>query len=379
MFVGRPWNKVSLLRLGSSLLVCFGVSSLVPLLLSVWIGSCFFSTADLKEPDRIARAIVSQTNSNSPMVTKLAALASADQRDTLRQTSIPTPINETNPAVQVLTNLLNRALLDPSYHGREALQGLSLSESTTRLLSEAATESSKLRLNRMILQDAFPGAIRPIRHAKELPPAQAKSYLFMSANLALQIGFFWILATFLRDEGLTWSQFLRGSSPEPARSVGLGIGVGVGSTLILLGVSALSTWIWTHLDHTPKLQQPLQVFQQAAGLPEKLFFTYLAVVGAPFFEEVFFRGLLYTALRQFGYQRVALILSAVIFGLIHLDKEKFLPLTVFGLILVAVYEHTRTLIAPILTHATFNFINLTLFLSQDAIRNLLKRIPLTTP
>ena len=379
MFVDRPWNKISLLRLGSSLLVCFGVSSLVPLLLSAWIGSSVFSTADLKEPDRIARAILSPTNSNSPFVTKLAALASLAERETLHRTPIPTPINETNPAVQVLTNLLNRALLDPSFHRREALQGLSLSENTTRLLSDSATNGANLRLNRMILQDAFPKAFQPIRHAKELPPAQAKSYLFMSANLALQIGFFWILATFLRDEGLTWSQFLRGSALEPARSVGFGIGVGIGSTLILLAVSALSTWIWTHLDHTPKLQQPLQIFQQAAGLPEKLFFTYLAIVGAPFFEEVFFRGLLYTTLRQCGYRQVAWILSAVIFGLIHLDKEKFLPLTVFGLILVAVYEHTRTLIAPILTHATFNLINLTLFLSQDAIRNLLKRNPLTTP
>lgn len=379
MFVDRPWNKVSLLRLGSSLLVCFGVSSLVPLLLSAWIGSSFFSTADLKEPDRIAHALVSQTSSNSPLVTKLAALASPEDRETLRRTSIRTPISETNPAVQVLTNLLNRALLDPGLRSREALQGLSLSESTTRLLSEPATEGSRLRLNRMILQDAFPKALQPIRHSKELPSTQAKSYLFMSANLALQIGFFWILATFLRDEGLTWSQFLRGSAPAPLRSVGFGIGMGVGSTLILLMVSALSTWIWTHLDHTPQLQQPLQIFQQAAGMPEKLFFAYLAIVGAPFFEEVFFRGLLYTALRQFGYRRVAWILSAVIFGLIHLDKEKFLPLTVFGLILVAVYEHTRTLIAPILTHATFNLINLTLFLTQDAIRNLLKQHPVTTP
>lgn len=376
MFVDRPWNKISLIRLASGLLICLGVSSLLPLLLGSWIGTSVFSSSDIKDPDPVVEAILLRSNSPPALHRILASLASPEQLNTLKKSNPVGKSEPTNAVALVLTNVLNRALADSRLRSPDILKEPALSDSTREMAKAATTDLDQLRLNRLILQDTFPGAFRAITHRKELAANSARSYQFLAANLALQIGLLWVMTLFLRDEGLSWGQFLRGSAERPLESIPFAIGVGIASTALLLAVSAFSTWVWSLLDHAPQVQQPLLILQQSSGMLEKLFFTYLAIAGAPFFEEVVFRGILYPALRQWGWIRASWIVSAVLFGLIHFDREKFLPLTLFALILIAVYQRTRTLIAPIVTHASFNLINFVLFVNQDAIRHALKQSPI---
>lgn len=154
------------------------------------------------------------------------------------------------------------------------------------------------------------------------------------------------------------------------------IAAGAVSTVAMLALSGLSTWLLTLFDHAPRLQQPLVILQQARAPLEKFFFAYVALLGAPFFEETVFRGILYPALRQFSNPRFACLVSAGVFGLIHGDIEKFLPLALFGVILVRVYERTGTLVAPMLTHACFNSINFALFLHQESLQTTVQNPPL---
>jgi membrane protease YdiL (CAAX protease family) len=375
VFVDRPWNKISLIRLASGLLICFGVSSLLPLLLSSWIGSSWFSVSEIKDPNPIVEAILLRSNAPPALHRVLASLAEPDQISSLRKPSTSLGMTESNAVPSLLTNILSRALVDPRLRNAELLQEIAASDATRRSVQNATSELDQLRANRLVLQEGFPGALRSLTHRQELSYQSVRSYQFLTANLALQIGLLWVMTLFLRDEGLSWGQFLRGSADRPLASLPFAIGVGVGSTVLLLAVSAFSTWVWSLFDHAPQIQQPLLILQQSSGLVDKLFFTYLAIAGAPFFEELYFRGVLYPTLRQWGWKRGAWILSAALFGLIHFDREKFLPLTLFALILIAVYQHTRTLIAPIITHATFNLINFVLFVNQDAIRQAFKRSP----
>ena len=64
------------------------------------------------------------------------------------------------------------------------------------------------------------------------------------------------------------------------------------------------------------------------------------VVGAPFFEELFFRGVLLRSLaRLFGNflgwvgPALAMIVTGVLFGLAHAESLQLLGLAVFGVIL----------------------------------------------
>lgn len=89
------------------------------------------------------------------------------------------------------------------------------------------------------------------------------------------------------------------------------------------------------------------------------------VVGAPFFEELFFRGVLLRALgRLFGPagRRVgpsaAVVVSAGIFGWAHAESLQFLGLALFGVLLGVVAWRTGRLGMNMVAHASFNGIAL---------------------
>ncbi len=100
------------------------------------------------------------------------------------------------------------------------------------------------------------------------------------------------------------------------------------------------------------------------GLDEDLMYgTLLAKLGtlvngvvfAPFFEEVFFRGLLFATMRRHLSLLRAALLSGVIFGTIHFYSwPGFLDVTWFGFLYALIYARTRSLTVCVLAHALNN-------------------------
>ena len=90
----------------------------------------------------------------------------------------------------------------------------------------------------------------------------------------------------------------------------------------------------------------------------------MAVVVAPVVEEILFRGILYPAIKQIGYPRIAAIGTAILFALFHVNLLTFASLTAVALGLIALYEFTDNLLAPIVAHAVFNASNLTMLFWQ---------------
>lgn len=84
----------------------------------------------------------------------------------------------------------------------------------------------------------------------------------------------------------------------------------------------------------------------------------LAVVVAPIFEEILFRGLLYPFLKRRWGQTTAALLVSALFAVVHFHVPAMLPLFVLGMALVLVYEASDSLTAPITLHAAFNAANL---------------------
>jgi hypothetical protein len=87
-----------------------------------------------------------------------------------------------------------------------------------------------------------------------------------------------------------------------------------------------------------------------------------AILLAPVAEEIFFRGVLYPAIKQAGFPRVAWWGTALFFAVVHVNLVTFVPLTVLALALIALYERTDNLLAPITAHAMFNALNFTTLL-----------------
>lgn len=85
----------------------------------------------------------------------------------------------------------------------------------------------------------------------------------------------------------------------------------------------------------------------------------LTVLLAPVVEEMLFRGALYPALRgMWGESPGAVVgatgVSAGAFALMHVDPWVIVPTFLIGLLLVWLYEDSRSLWVPIICHATFN-------------------------
>lgn len=119
--------------------------------------------------------------------------------------------------------------------------------------------------------------------------------------------------------------------------------------LSALGMKAVSV--------QPEVQVVVQTLQQTQTLQQRLFFAFVAILGAPVVEEILFRGILYPAFKQRGWPQLALWGTSLLFALTHANTATFLPLTFFAMVLVFLYERTGNLLAPILTHSLFNAAN----------------------
>ncbi|MDB4990481.1 MAG: hypothetical protein JWN04_5659 [Myxococcaceae bacterium] len=81
----------------------------------------------------------------------------------------------------------------------------------------------------------------------------------------------------------------------------------------------------------------------------------LAVLAAPLFEELIFRGILYRGFRRSLPPLYAALASSLVFALVH-PPLAFVPVFVMAVCAASVFERSRLLLAPMLTHMTYNAI-----------------------
>ena len=74
----------------------------------------------------------------------------------------------------------------------------------------------------------------------------------------------------------------------------------------------------------------------------------------PLVEELTFRGMIYGRLRRAFSVAPAAIISALLFGVFHMNWVQGIYATVFGIALAYVYEKTGTIWGSVLLHACFN-------------------------
>ncbi|MDD3413214.1 MAG: type II CAAX endopeptidase family protein [Lachnospiraceae bacterium] len=77
-------------------------------------------------------------------------------------------------------------------------------------------------------------------------------------------------------------------------------------------------------------------------------------IGVPIAEEFMFRGLVFRRLKNIVPVRVAVVISALLFGIYHMNLIQFLYASVFGILLAFIYEKFQNIAAPIIFHSTAN-------------------------
>ena len=146
------------------------------------------------------------------------------------------------------------------------------------------------------------------------------------------------------------------------RCLMLGLVTGLGLVLISMVLALLTSQLIHALGDQAEPQKLVTLIAEESAkkenIPTLIFFVVMAVVVAPIAEEILFRGILYPAIKQIGYPRLAAIGTAFLFALFHVNLLTFASLTVVALGLIALYEFTDNLLAPITAHAVFNASNL---------------------
>jgi hypothetical protein len=90
---------------------------------------------------------------------------------------------------------------------------------------------------------------------------------------------------------------------------------------------------------------------------------------APFGEEIAFRAVLFSSLRESWGIVAALLVSGALFGAVHLIPLDAVPLAVIGIALAAVFTRTRSLWPSMLAHGVYNVVVLTIaFASAGVLR-----------
>ena len=129
--------------------------------------------------------------------------------------------------------------------------------------------------------------------------------------------------------------------------------------ILLLFVGLLNQYLLTNFfDIEIKPQDILERFKELENSFEISIFVIGSAVIAPIYEELLFRGIIFPKLIQKTNFTIALVLSSLLFAVLHFHLSALLPLFVLSIILSITYLYTSTIWASISLHALFNLISI---------------------
>jgi membrane protease YdiL (CAAX protease family) len=148
--------------------------------------------------------------------------------------------------------------------------------------------------------------------------------------------------------------------------VWIGLAVGVVTAIVAYTLNGIAAFLVGAED--PVEQQLLQ--DALTGGATLAIVALLAVVVAPLVEEVLFRGVLFRSLMDRTGVWVAAVLSSALFAIVHVEVVVSQPVALVGLftvglVLAIAYRIVGNLWIPIIGHAVFNGISLSLAIVVD--------------
>lgn len=117
--------------------------------------------------------------------------------------------------------------------------------------------------------------------------------------------------------------------------------------MIIFVLTSFTGNTWEN-SKTEALQQNINFFSVVIA------FISAAVI-SPIYEEVFYRGFIYRWLRtRIGYSG-AVMLSSIIFSIVHIPTYNVIPITFFnGIIFALAYERTNSIWPSVMIHGVTN-------------------------
>ncbi|MGH9213153.1 MAG: lysostaphin resistance A-like protein [Acidimicrobiales bacterium] len=182
-----------------------------------------------------------------------------------------------------------------------------------------------------------------------------------AAQVGLWLGFFVVpvVATRLKGNGIVEDLGLRATSWDGP----VGVAIGVATQIVLLPLVYLPILFLLDRDGDD-LSAPARELTDRASDPFGVTMLILIVgIGAPIFEEIFYRGLMQRALQRRLGDWPAVVVTAVVFGLSHFQLLQMPGLILFGMVVGVLALRTGRLGPSIAAHVGFNLVSVGLLLA----------------
>ena len=151
---------------------------------------------------------------------------------------------------------------------------------------------------------------------------------------------------------IMWIMGLFGQDVKWGKTIRWGIG-GYAATMPLVIASVYVVSKVLQVD--PVSTNPMIPFIiKGDSMLVKISFALTIGILAPIFEEIFFRGFLFNSIRANIGAPGGMILSSLLFALVHFDFSVFFGLFAIGLMLSFVYQQTQSLVPSIILHSLWN-------------------------
>lgn len=193
-----------------------------------------------------------------------------------------------------------------------------------------------------------------------VPAATEETTAFIAQTLALDWLGIIVIVLLLARRHFTWQGAFGMTLRGAGRTVLLGLIFFLAvmpffwfySTLYELGLR------WLGVD--PTLQEVAVALTNDQPLGVRLYLIGVAVIVAPCFEELLFRGMLLpVAAKGLGLGR-GIMLVSLLFAAIHLHLPSLLPLFIVGVAFSLAYLYSGNLLVSVVMHGLFNAFNLAL-------------------
>jgi membrane protease YdiL (CAAX protease family) len=152
------------------------------------------------------------------------------------------------------------------------------------------------------------------------------------------------------------------------RGIAHDVGVGVLTYALTMWLVVLSIYLSFVISESlgyKKQEHPIiEELTSSKSIWVTMGYIFVATIGAAFFEELLFRGVLYNALRRYFGPIVGAIFSSAVFAAVHPPGSPYLALFTLAMILTWLYDRTGRLVSSMTLHATNNLLTLILTLSQ---------------
>lgn len=133
-----------------------------------------------------------------------------------------------------------------------------------------------------------------------------------------------------------------------------GIAGYVATVPVLVLTLLLIMWCVMLFKYEPPIQPVIKIFFEEEKRSIILYLSFFVSIAGPIAEELFFRGFFYQAAKKRIGVFNALMLTSVLFAVLHTNLTGFVPIMILGLLLTYLFEKTGTLVAPVCVHILHN-------------------------